>query len=271
MTAPSKVSGAPRNAIRARDALRARRFPVSDGVPVEVVESGPSLPGMIAALACRLTIRPVLAVGSYIPHMPWPFGLIDFASRVLLPAPGTIRATVELPHCHRAAGSRARRTAGRRQATGGALSARRRVFDVRGQLAQQDRQRIVEVRRLAGAGGQLPADPEAFGRHGAGRLPRCLPLAAAAWIPARADRVGRRLRRWLSGSCTGATASAGPRGTGCAGGDLAVAAAGQGAQAGASQHQDRCDVPVEGIRCVDRAGRQGRRQAHRRRKARATL
>jgi acetyl esterase/lipase len=53
---------------------------------------------MAAALACRLTIRPILSVGSYIPHMPWPFGLIDFASRVLLPAPGTIRATVELPH-----------------------------------------------------------------------------------------------------------------------------------------------------------------------------
>jgi acetyl esterase/lipase len=53
---------------------------------------------MAAALACRLTIRPILSVGSYIPHMPWPFGLIDLASRVLLPAPGTIRATVELPH-----------------------------------------------------------------------------------------------------------------------------------------------------------------------------
>ena len=36
MTAPSKVSGAPRNAIRARDVLRAGRFPVSDGAPVEV-------------------------------------------------------------------------------------------------------------------------------------------------------------------------------------------------------------------------------------------
>ena len=98
MTAPSKVSGAPRTAIHARDALRARKFPVSDGAPVEVVESGPSLPALAAALACRLTIRPILAVGSYIPHVPWPFGLIDFASRVLLPAPGTIRATVELPH-----------------------------------------------------------------------------------------------------------------------------------------------------------------------------
>ncbi len=98
MTAPSKVSGAPRNDLYARDARRARKFPVSDGAPVEVVESGPSLPGMLASLACRLTIRPVLAVGSYIPNLPWPFGLIDFASRVLLPAPGTIRATVELPN-----------------------------------------------------------------------------------------------------------------------------------------------------------------------------
>src|SRR3984885_1523836 len=98
MTAPSKVSGAPRNAIRARDALRASRFPVSECAPVEVVESGPCLPGMGASLACRLTIRPALAVCSYIPHLPWPFGLVDFASRVLLPGPGTVRATVELPH-----------------------------------------------------------------------------------------------------------------------------------------------------------------------------
>jgi acetyl esterase/lipase len=98
MTAPSKVSGSPRTAIRARDSLRARRFPVSDGAPVEVVESGPSLPGLVASLACRLTIRPTLAVCSYIPHMPWPFGLLDFAARALLPAPGTVRTTVELPN-----------------------------------------------------------------------------------------------------------------------------------------------------------------------------
>jgi acetyl esterase/lipase len=98
MTAPSKVAGSPRNVIRSRDALRARRYPASDGAPVEVVESGPSLPGMAASLACRMTIRPALAVLSYVPHLPWPFGLIDFASRVLLPAPGTVRTTVELPH-----------------------------------------------------------------------------------------------------------------------------------------------------------------------------
>jgi acetyl esterase/lipase len=98
MTAPSKVPSLPRNSLRARDIGEVRAFPRSDGKPVEVFESGPSLPGMLASLACRLTIRPTLAVCSYIPHLPWPFGLLDFASRVLLPAPGTIRATVELPH-----------------------------------------------------------------------------------------------------------------------------------------------------------------------------
>ena len=99
MTAPSKVSGSPRTAIRARDVLRARRFPATDGKPVEVVESGPSLPGMMAALACRLTIRPALGVVSYIPHVPFPFGILDFACRALLPGPGTVRKTVQLPHC----------------------------------------------------------------------------------------------------------------------------------------------------------------------------
>jgi acetyl esterase/lipase len=99
MTAPSKVSSPARNGLRSHRALGARRLPLSDGAPVEVVESGPSLAGMMASLACRLTIRPALGAVSYIPHMPFPFGLIDFASRVLLPKPGTIRKTVELPHC----------------------------------------------------------------------------------------------------------------------------------------------------------------------------
>src|ERR1700749_2000037 len=99
MTAPSKVSGAPRTTVRARDVLRARRFTINDGVPVEVVESGPSLPGIMASLACLLPIRPALGVVSYIPHVPFPFGIIDFASRMLLPGPGTVRSTVELPHC----------------------------------------------------------------------------------------------------------------------------------------------------------------------------
>jgi acetyl esterase/lipase len=79
--------------------LRARRFPASDGVPVEVVESGPSLAATLAALACRMTIRPARGAVSYIPPVPFPFGIIDFAARVLLPMPESVRTTVELPHC----------------------------------------------------------------------------------------------------------------------------------------------------------------------------
>ncbi|MGA7466025.1 MAG: alpha/beta hydrolase [Mycobacterium sp.] len=99
MTALGNVSGSPRKPVHARDVLRARRFPATDGAPVEVVESGPSITGMMASLACRMTIRPALAVCSYVPHVPFPFGIIDFASRVLLPKPGTVRKTIELPHC----------------------------------------------------------------------------------------------------------------------------------------------------------------------------
>src|SRR5579884_1423904 len=105
MTAPSKISGTPRDdrpGVVLRETLRSpqlpRRTPISDGVPVEVIETGPSLPARVLSLASRLTIRPALAFGSRVPHMPWPFGLIDFACRVLLPAPGTVRTTVELPH-----------------------------------------------------------------------------------------------------------------------------------------------------------------------------
>jgi acetyl esterase/lipase len=94
------VSGLPDAALSAGEALRRRRFSVSDGVPVEVLESGPSVAGRLVSLAARLTIRPALSVCSHFPHMPWPFGFVDFASRVLLPAPGTLRATIGLPNAH---------------------------------------------------------------------------------------------------------------------------------------------------------------------------
>jgi acetyl esterase/lipase len=106
MTAPTKVSGvsgSPRNAIRPHDVLRARKvearkFAISDGAPVEVLESGPSIAARLATLASRVTIRPVLAVGSYVPNLPWPWGLIDMASRVLIPTSATVRAEVSLPN-----------------------------------------------------------------------------------------------------------------------------------------------------------------------------
>jgi acetyl esterase/lipase len=102
MTAPSKVSGSPREHIStASERLRLarpRKFPVSDGAPVEIVEGGPSVMGRFASLSCRLTVRPALAVCSYVPHLPWPFGLLDFVSRVMVPESGTVRATVGLPN-----------------------------------------------------------------------------------------------------------------------------------------------------------------------------
>ncbi|TXB92315.1 alpha/beta hydrolase [Mycobacterium tuberculosis] len=45
-----------------------------------------------------MAVRPVLAVGSYLPHAPWPWGVIDQAARVLLPASTTVRAAVSLPN-----------------------------------------------------------------------------------------------------------------------------------------------------------------------------
>jgi acetyl esterase/lipase len=99
MTAPGKVSGAPRAHISAGRALKRRRYPVSDGAPVEVVEDGPSIAGRLAWLGTRLTIRPTLTIGSHVPFLPWPWGVVDFASRALLPIPGTVRATIKLAHC----------------------------------------------------------------------------------------------------------------------------------------------------------------------------
>jgi acetyl esterase/lipase len=50
-------------------------------------------------LAAMMTIKPILSVGSYAPKLPWPWGVVDFAARILKPAPGTVRATIALPHC----------------------------------------------------------------------------------------------------------------------------------------------------------------------------
>jgi acetyl esterase/lipase len=99
MTAPSKVARAPHAGVSPARTHKPRKFPVSDGAPVEVVEDGPSIAGRLTALAALLTIRPTLAVGSYAPRLPWPWGLVDFVARVMRPAPGTVRATISLPNC----------------------------------------------------------------------------------------------------------------------------------------------------------------------------
>jgi acetyl esterase/lipase len=99
MTAPSKVHAASIRGIGPARAQKPRRFPVSDGAPVEVVEDSASVAGKLFALAAMLTIKPTLTIGSLAPRLPWPWGLIDFAARVLRPAPGTVRATIALPNC----------------------------------------------------------------------------------------------------------------------------------------------------------------------------
>jgi acetyl esterase/lipase len=99
MSSPTKVSDSTRAPIGAGRALKARIYPVGGGAPVEVVEDGPSIAGRLAWLGARLTIRPTLAIGSHIPLLPWPWGLVDLASRALLPVPGTVRATIKLTHC----------------------------------------------------------------------------------------------------------------------------------------------------------------------------
>lgn len=99
MTAVGEVSGPPQPRKRPPSALETRRYSVSDKAPVEVIEDGPSITGRLAWLATRATIRPTLTIVSHIPHLPWPWGILDFAARVMLPIPGTIRATISLAHC----------------------------------------------------------------------------------------------------------------------------------------------------------------------------
>src|SRR4029077_711956 len=99
MPAPSKVPRASHAGVSPARSHRPRKFPVSDGAPVEVVEDGPSVAGRLVALAALVTIRPTLAIGSYAPRLPWPWGLVEFVARVVRPAPGTVRATISLPHC----------------------------------------------------------------------------------------------------------------------------------------------------------------------------
>lgn len=94
MTAPHKVqAGGPRVGRPGP-----RRYPVSDGQPVEIIEDSPSVQARLVSIGTRLTMWPALAVLSHVPHWPWPFGLVDFVARALLPSPGTVRATVGLPN-----------------------------------------------------------------------------------------------------------------------------------------------------------------------------
>lgn len=99
MSAPSTVTSSRRTYIDLGRALRVGSYPDRGGAPAEVMEDGPGVAGRLAWLGARLTIRPTLAIGSHVPLLPWPWGLVDWASRTLPPIPGTVRATIKLTHC----------------------------------------------------------------------------------------------------------------------------------------------------------------------------
>jgi acetyl esterase/lipase len=69
------------------------------GMLREVVEGDPSFAGRLAWLGARLTFRPALTFASYLASAHWPWGLVDFAAGAVTPAPGSVRATIRLPHC----------------------------------------------------------------------------------------------------------------------------------------------------------------------------
>ena len=69
------------------------------GIIGEEVADDPSLAGRLAWLGARLTVRPVLTIGGYVTYAHWPWGLVDFAARAVTHVPGSVRATIQLPHC----------------------------------------------------------------------------------------------------------------------------------------------------------------------------
>lgn len=87
--ARSRASGASPN--RVREVVRA---------PVEVTESGPSLAARLVSGAARMTVHPALAIGCRALRLPWPYGILERATRGLSTRQDLVRSAVELPHAH---------------------------------------------------------------------------------------------------------------------------------------------------------------------------
>jgi epsilon-lactone hydrolase len=99
MSAPDAMLRSSRPSPKVAGACQTRRHPVRAGAVVEVTQDGPSMSGRVAWLSARLMIRPTLTVGSLLPSVPWPWGVVEFAARAIAPTPGTVRADIGLPHC----------------------------------------------------------------------------------------------------------------------------------------------------------------------------
>lgn len=99
MSTPAIVPGSAHLGPRAPGARKPRRHAFRSEAVVDVIHDRPSMAARIALLGARLTIRPALSLGSFLPSAPWPWGVVDFTARAVTPAPGTVRIGVELRHC----------------------------------------------------------------------------------------------------------------------------------------------------------------------------
>ncbi|SOJ57523.1 Carboxylesterase LipF [Mycobacterium simulans] len=93
----SRDAACPRDAATTRE-LKAPRHALGDGSPTEVVEGGPSIAGRLVALTSRITVKPVVTMIAHFPHLPLPWGLIDFASALQLPSRAATRIAMNLPN-----------------------------------------------------------------------------------------------------------------------------------------------------------------------------
>lgn len=66
--------------------------------PSITIEKPPSPAARLLSYATRLTVRTALRVGSQLPHLPWPFGLIELAARNVPRLRGPDSRTVKLPN-----------------------------------------------------------------------------------------------------------------------------------------------------------------------------
>ena len=212
MTAPSKVSEMPRAGISAARAHKPRKFPVSDGAPVEVVEDGASLAGRLHG--ARRDANDQANSG---------YRQLCSAATVAVRVWSTSHVACCGLHPARCARRSRCRTATRSWSAPVVLPAdgkRRVIIYMHGggfltcgvSTPRPAGERAVEVRRQPGAGRQLPDDPEALRRHGARRLLRRLQVAAPEGLRARPDRARRRLGGRVPGAGAGRAAAAGGSG-----------------------------------------------------------
>lgn len=98
-TANADLRQLSRISARSNTGTGVRKIAFCVGGAVEVVETGPSIPAQLMTVMSRLTIKPVLTVGTRLPRrLPWPCGAVGAACQSVMSAPAARRATVTLPN-----------------------------------------------------------------------------------------------------------------------------------------------------------------------------